>query len=186
MRTSYFEVLMGGLVIVVAIVFAFFAVNSSRWQGSGAEQMLYARFERIDGLAKGTDVRVSGVKIGAITDFTLDPQTFFAIVTMRLDASLSFPTDTVAEIASEGLLGGKYLSLIPGVSSKMLAPGATIARTQAALNFESLISKFLMSTSRQPAAAAQPSTVPTSAPDVSSSAPLPVAAATATAAVANP
>jgi phospholipid/cholesterol/gamma-HCH transport system substrate-binding protein len=157
MRTSVFEVFVGAVVIMVALVFLVFAYNSSRWQGSGAGVPLLARFERIDGLFKGTDVRVSGVKVGTITGFHLDAKTYMAHVEMQIDAQVNLPIDTIAEIASEGILGAKYLALIPGVSPKMLLPGAMITRTQSAMNFESLIGKFLLNSKAGPQTVPAPS-----------------------------
>ena len=53
-----------------------------------------------------------------MTDSRIDPKTFGAELTMRVDRTLKLPTDTSAEVTSEGLLGGKYVSLVPGGGGK--------------------------------------------------------------------
>ena len=64
---------------------------------------------------------------------------------MRVEAGLRLPEDTSAEITSEGLLGGKYISLVPGGSEKMLGNGGRITETQGSVSLESLLGKFIFS-----------------------------------------
>ncbi len=124
---SIAEVAAGAVVLLVAAGFLAYAVLHSGRGGGGAEGMrLTARFDRIDGLANGADVRIAGVKVGSVTDSRIDPATFGAEVTLRVDRTLRLPSDTSAEITSEGLLGGKYVSLVPGGAERPLADGGRI------------------------------------------------------------
>lgn len=143
---SITEVAAGGVVLLVAAVFLVFAVTNSGRSGiSGPSQTLTARFDRIDGLAPGADVRIAGVKVGSVVDQRIDPQTFLAVLTLRIDGSLRIPSDSSAEIASEGLLGGKFVSIVPGGSERMLASGGQITITQSAISLESLLGRFIFS-----------------------------------------
>ena len=58
---------------------------------------------------------------------------------------LQLPKDSSAEITSDGLLGGKYVSLSPGGDSAMLKPGQTITITQSSVSLEQLLGKFIFS-----------------------------------------
>ena len=60
---------------------------------------------------------------------------------------MKLPDDSSAEITSEGLLGGNYLSLAPGGDEKMLPPGGRVTITQSAVNIEHLLGKFIFSMS---------------------------------------
>jgi phospholipid/cholesterol/gamma-HCH transport system substrate-binding protein len=143
---SIAEVAAGAVVLAVAAVFLVFAVtNSGRGGVSGPGLTLSARFDRIDGLAPGADVRIAGVKVGSVVDQRIDPQTFLAVLTLRIDGSLRIPSDSSAEIASEGLLGGKYVSIVPGGADRLLQNGGQITITQSAISLESLLGRFIFS-----------------------------------------
>jgi phospholipid/cholesterol/gamma-HCH transport system substrate-binding protein len=88
-------------------------------------------------------------------DQRIDPQTFLAVLTMRIDGSLRLPSDTSAEIASEGLLGGRFVALVPGGSDRILADGGQITLTQSAISLESLLGRFLFSSGTGQAAEGQ-------------------------------
>ncbi len=159
---SLAEVATGGVVLLVAVVFLAYAVlHSGRGTASADGMTLTARFDKIDGISNGADVRIAGVKVGSVTDSRIDPQSFGAMLTMRVDRSLRLPDDTSAEITSEGLLGGKYVSLVPGGSEKLLADGSRITETQGSVSLESLLGRFIfsvtqMNSQNQEGAQAQP------------------------------
>lgn len=144
MRRNLIETILGGVVLVVAALFLVFAYTSTGIHAvTGYE--LFAKFDRIDGLHNGGDVRMSGIKIGTVTNQSIDPETYLAIVRFSVDPSIKLPLDSAAEIVSDGLLGGKYLSLVPGAEEKMIKAGGEVKFTQSPLNLESLISKFMFS-----------------------------------------
>jgi phospholipid/cholesterol/gamma-HCH transport system substrate-binding protein len=143
-RHNVAEVLAGAVVLVVAGGFLAFAVaHSGKVSSSGYD--LKARFDHIDGLSVGGDVRLAGVKIGSVTNEQLDPKTYLAMVTMTVRDGVELPKDTSASIDSDSLLGGKYISLSPGGDIAMLKPGETITITQSAISLEQLLGKFIFS-----------------------------------------
>ncbi len=144
MRRNLVETILGGVVLVVAALFLSFAYSSTGIQAvSGYE--LFAKFDRIDGLKDGGDVRLSGIKVGTVIGQSIDPETYLAVVRLSVDPSIRLPLDSAAEIVSDGLLGGKYMSLVPGADEKMIKPGGEIKFTQSPMNLESLISQFMFS-----------------------------------------
>ena len=143
---SLAEVATGAVVLAVAAGFLFYAVTHSGRGSVNADGLrLTARFDRIDGLSNGADVRIAGVKVGTVTDSRIDRKTFGAELTLRIDRSLQLPTDTSAEITSEGLLGGKYVSLVPGGSEEFLPDNGRITETQGSVSLESLLGRFIFS-----------------------------------------
>src|SRR5262249_37452640 len=166
MRGNVIETVMGAVVLVVAALFLFFAYNTSQMR-SVAGYQLSADFERIDGIHDGSDVRISGIKVGSVLGTTLDPKTFLATVRMSVQPSVKLPDDTVAEIVSSGLLGDKYMSLVPGGSEKDLPPGGKIKFTQSSVSIEHLIGQMIFSSpSKKPGEgeASSGSTPPGTAP----------------------
>jgi phospholipid/cholesterol/gamma-HCH transport system substrate-binding protein len=143
---SLAEAATGAVILAVALLFLGYAVlNSGRGTVNGNGLRLTARFDRIDGLSNGADVRIAGVRVGTVTDARIDPQTFSAELTLRVDSGLRLPDDTSAEVTSEGLLGGRYVSLVPGGSDKVLADGGRITQTQGSVSLESLLGRFIFS-----------------------------------------
>jgi phospholipid/cholesterol/gamma-HCH transport system substrate-binding protein len=144
MRRNVIETVLGGVVLLVAALFLVFAYsNASLRTVSGYE--LIAKFDRVDGLNQGSDVKVSGIKVGTITGQDIDPQSYLAIVHFSVDPRIKLPVDSAAEVVSEGLLGSKYLSLVPGADSKTLQAGQEVRFTQSPMNLESLIGQLIFS-----------------------------------------
>ncbi|HEV2337114.1 MAG TPA: outer membrane lipid asymmetry maintenance protein MlaD [Stellaceae bacterium] len=144
MRGNVIETVMGAVVILVAALFLVFAYNTSQLRAVSGYQVS-ADFARIDGIRQGSDVRISGIKIGSVVAENLDPKTFLADVRMTIDPAIKLPEDTVAEIISSGLLGDKYMSLVPGGSDKVIPPGGKITYTQSSVSLENLIGQMMFS-----------------------------------------
>lgn len=144
MGRNLVETLMGAVVLGVAIVFLVFAYS----RGGLATVDGYAligKFDRIDGLTEGSDVRMSGIKIGTVTKQTLDPKTYLAVLTLNVRPEVKLPSDSSARIASDGLLGEKYLSITPGGEDVMLPAGGEIQHTQGSVDIVSLVGRMLFS-----------------------------------------
>jgi phospholipid/cholesterol/gamma-HCH transport system substrate-binding protein len=144
MKRNMVETLMGAVVLVVAGMFLFLAYSVANLSASTGYDVT-ARFNRIGGVKVGSDVRVSGISVGSVTDMALDPSTFQAVVTMTLGEEYSFTDDTTAAIASEGLLGGNYIELVPGGSPDIIEPGGSIEYTQDSVDIVQLLGRFIFS-----------------------------------------
>ncbi len=161
MTRNPLETLLGAIVLLVAIGFMTFAYRSSQINQSDGYE-LTAKFNRVDGLERGADVRISGIKVGTVVDQSLDPETFQAEVRFSLPDNIHLPLDSSAAVVSNGLLGSKYLSLVPGGDVDMLKPGGEVTLTQSSINLEDLIGHFIFSqsgsgqTQGQPAGAQAP------------------------------
>lgn len=146
MRRNIIEALVGAIVLVIAGFF-FLTAYSSNQKNVRDGYTLYAQFDRIDGLNVGSDIKMSGVKVGVISKLGINPKTYQAKVELTLQSQIHLPKDSSAEISSESLLGGKYIAIVPGGSELFLKPNEEIVYTQSSVSFESLISKFLFSQS---------------------------------------
>jgi phospholipid/cholesterol/gamma-HCH transport system substrate-binding protein len=144
MHSNMIEAVMGAIVLIIASFFLIFAYTSSKG-GVYTGYPLVANFDRVDGLAVGNDVRISGIKVGSVLSIEIDPKTFLAHAVLSVRDGINLPTDTVAEIVSESLMGGKYIALVPGGDEKFLKPEEEIIYTQSSVSFEALIGKYLFS-----------------------------------------
>lgn len=145
MSRHILETIVGAIVLIVAIYFF-----SSAYQKSGVNvgETYYpvkATFNDVTGIGIGSDVRIGGVKIGAVEALSLDKQTYQAVLTMSIEEDIKLPQDSSAAIIGESLLGGKFVSLSPGGSDTMLKAGGMIEYTQSSVSLEQLLGKFIFS-----------------------------------------
>lgn len=159
-KENVIEALVGLVVVLVAVWFVTSAYARTSG-GAGAGYLLGARFPNSTGVSVGTDVRVSGIKIGSVASQRLDPKTYQAVLQLRIADAVRFPTDSSAAITSEGILGGSYISLSPGGDTTMLKAGDEIADTQGAQDLMALMGSFV---NRSGSTAAKPATPAPAAP----------------------
>jgi phospholipid/cholesterol/gamma-HCH transport system substrate-binding protein len=161
------EVLLGLLVVAVAIAFLVFAyLRHGSSSVSGYE--VKAQLSKVDGLGIGTDVRISGIKVGTISDLTLNPTNFLVTVHMDINNDVKIPVDSSLAVTSSGLLGSQYIAIQPGGDDKVLPPGGMIDNAQGSIDLLGLISRYIGggSSSSGPSSSpsSSPSPVPTPAP----------------------
>ena len=137
------EALLGLLVVVIAI--GFVALAWQRTGGGNRADALHvtAIFPSAGGVNMGTEVRVAGIKVGAVSSLKLDPQSFEAQVILALDPKIKVPSDSSAAVTSEGLLGSTYIGLNPGGAPTPLKDGDTIVDTQGSMDLMGLIGQFI-------------------------------------------
>lgn len=157
---SITEVLTGAMVLTAAGVFLVYAILHGGRTPQTDGIALTAMFDRVDGLHQGSDVRIGGVKVGSVTDLRIDPRSFQVVLTMRVRRDLGLPSDSSAEVTSEGLLGGKYVSIVPGGADRLLADGGRITETQGSVSLESLLGRFIFSVTQMNSTPATPTPAP--------------------------
>ena len=137
------EIAVGAAVVAVAIGFLAYASSVADLGGGSDGYELTASFRSIEGVSVGTDVRLAGVKIGSVTDISLNPQTFRADTDMTILDGIELPDDSAVVISSEGLLGGNFVEILPGGSPFNLEAGAEIEDTQSSVSLVGLLMKFV-------------------------------------------
>lgn len=143
MRESLTEVIVGAGVLVAAVGFLGYAAQATGYTQSAGDMTLTASFRSIEGVSIGTDVRLAGVKIGSVTSMSLNHQSYRADTVMTLVDDIPIPDDSSAVVASEGLLGGNYIELVPGGSMGNFASGAEIVDTQGAVSLLQLLLTYV-------------------------------------------
>ena len=146
MRMRTVEISVGGFVLAGIIALVFLAVEVSGVNFSDTEQSysVSARFDDIAGLRARAKVSMAGVTIGRVRSIDVDMVWGEAVVTMDiLGDPGNLTTDTSAQILTEGILGARYISLLPGGDEETLGDGDEITDTQGALVLENLIGEFV-------------------------------------------
>ena len=143
MKINFLDAFLGLLVLLVSGIFIFyiyFTIDTKLFKNDKFQ--LHARFDNIDGIVAGSKVKLSGVNIGTVKSISLEPENFYAIISMDFDEEYNFPDDTEASVQLEGLLGGSYISILPGGSDVILLRNQEILYTQGSKSLINLMLKF--------------------------------------------
>jgi len=146
MQTKMVEIWVGVFVAagLAALFMLAMQVSNLTVVGDDKGYTIKARFENVSGLKVRSPVTMAGVRIGRVTAIDFDPQTFQAVVSMRIGAAYDqLPVDTSAAVLTSGLVGEKYVGLDAGGDMDVLKDGGEIKLTQSTLVLEQMIGKFL-------------------------------------------
>ncbi len=100
-----------------------------------------AEFDSIAGLKSGAPVEIAGVEIGEVKGFALNNVS--AVVTLRIMEGVKLRDDDIAAIRTKGIIGDRYIKIIPGGSEKQVNNGGKIGDTESAVEFEEIIGKLI-------------------------------------------
>ncbi|MEI6187202.1 MAG: outer membrane lipid asymmetry maintenance protein MlaD [Alphaproteobacteria bacterium] len=145
MNRNIIEVLVGFLVIAIAVSFLAYTYKVANVKKLGGSYQVIAKFDQVDGIIVGSDVMISGIKVGSVSELTLDTKSYDAFMVIEIGDDIKLPADSSARIVSSGLLGGKYVELQAGADDQLLKNNETIQYTQSSVNLESLLGKFIFS-----------------------------------------
>ena len=148
MKYNLIEITMGFLVLLAAVSFLVFGINTNKLD-SNKEMLISAIFEDSSGLKIGSDVKVSGVNVGRIEDLKLLRESFEAKAIISIDKSINLPEDSSARITSSGLLGNNYIEITPGVSNVTLKESDIIFDTTGLVSFTDLLGKMIFSNNQK-------------------------------------
>ncbi|MFC2163687.1 MlaD family protein [Acidobacteriota bacterium] len=102
--------------------------------------LLYADFETAAGLEKRTVVKMAGVSVGYVKEIKL--KGVRAELALDIDPDVNIYKDSLATMASLGLLGEKYIEIVPGKGPDICQPGDTIGSI-APISFDQLGSMMM-------------------------------------------
>ena len=142
MRKRPVETIMGIVVLVIAAFFVFFAYKVSDLQVVKGYE-LSAKFLKVGGLNTGADVMINGIKVGTVIGQKLDNENFDAVVKLSIAPDIKLPKDSSAVIASNGLMGNKFIKIEPGTSKEILQNGDEIENTKDFKTIEDLVGEVI-------------------------------------------
>ncbi len=146
MRNKIIEIAAGLFMILglVGLSLLAFKVSGLTSLHEEAYYKVSANFDEIGNLKVRAPVLISGVKVGRVTDISLDQNTFRAKVLMHINKEFfQIPIDSSASILTQGLLGSNYIGITPGFETNTLKAGGLIETTHSALILENLLGQLL-------------------------------------------
>lgn len=144
MKKATTEISVGVFVLIGLLCVGYLTIKLGQMELLGDDYYLVnARFDNVSGLRAGAQVEMAGVRIGQVDSITLDRETLFAVVGLKIQNSIQLSDDVIASVKTSGIIGDKYIKIIAGGSDDMLKPGDMITDTESAVDIEELISKYV-------------------------------------------
>jgi phospholipid/cholesterol/gamma-HCH transport system substrate-binding protein len=138
------QLVTGFFVLLGILAFTYTAVSIGGVRfGSQPGYTLHARFTSISGLQSGAIVEAAGVRIGTVSKIEFDPEAYEAIVSLRINADIPVQEDAIAAIRTQGIIGEKFVRIIPGGFDELLQDGDELYQTESAVSLEELVSKYI-------------------------------------------
>jgi phospholipid/cholesterol/gamma-HCH transport system substrate-binding protein len=155
------ETVFGAIVLGVIGILVYLTFTATDFKSSEGTELV-AKFQSVDGLVIGGDVRIGGVKVGTVVGQEIDPKDFKAIVTMRIRPDIKLAKNTQVRIGNDGLLGGNYVKLEPGNGKAMATTGTVLTRTKDVISLGDLLVRVLtlVTEDPKPATATTPNLTP--------------------------
>ncbi|WP_372788117.1 MlaD family protein [Paraconexibacter sp.] len=120
----------------IAFVGAVLYVGLTSYNGVPGRQYgtVYAEVPGVGNLIRHDPVRIAGVRVGQVEQIGLTERGRPRI-RLQIEPNTDIPSDTGVAVRANGLLGARYVQLVPGTSATPLADGGTITADRDALSF---------------------------------------------------
>tara|TARA_B100001564_G_C20582572_1_gene643887 strand:+ start:663 stop:1103 length:441 start_codon:yes stop_codon:yes gene_type:complete len=100
-----------------------------------------AKFNKIDGVNVGTDVVISGIKVGHVRNISINDN--FPQIFMSIDKDIKITDDSSVSIQTDGLFGKKFLIIEIGGSENYLKNGDNFSFAEDSIVIEELLQKII-------------------------------------------
>ncbi len=143
MKKFNIELAVGFFVLIGIIALGYLSVKLGRMEivGKGG-YTVYAEFEQTGGIRPGSSVEIAGVEVGKVQSVELN-EDYMAVVKMVIDRDVKLQEDSIASVKTKGLIGEKYIQILPGASERLIADGGKIRETESAVDYEEILSKYI-------------------------------------------
>ncbi len=144
MRKLNTDIIVGLFLVTGFLCFVWLSLRLGEFSFLAARNsyVLSAAFDNVSGLKKGAVVEIAGVRIGSVERISLRDDDR-AEVALRIDMGVKIGDDAIASIRTKGIIGDKYVRIIPGGSEDYLGDGDRITDTESAVDLEELVSKYI-------------------------------------------
>ncbi len=134
------EAKVGVFVVIGMIILGYMSMKVGKFTfGRAAGYDVKVYFDSVSGLAEDVQVEVAGVEVGRVREISLENGK--ALVVLRINSNVMLTKDVKAVIRTKGILGDRYVELIPGSSAApLIQDGGKIVYTVPTTDMDSLIS----------------------------------------------
>jgi phospholipid/cholesterol/gamma-HCH transport system substrate-binding protein len=143
MKRENLEIAVGIFVLIGIIALGYLSFKLGKIDFlSGGYYTLYAEFDKVGGIKKGSVVEIGGVPVGSVEKVTLNNK-YQAVVELKILSSIKLPEDSIASVRTKGLIGEKYIQITPGGSDQYIAQNGKIRETESSIDIEEVLSKYV-------------------------------------------
>jgi phospholipid/cholesterol/gamma-HCH transport system substrate-binding protein len=147
---STFEILIGGVVLLVAFLFFLLVLNVSKTTTKSKDgYSVIAEFHNAEGIVVGSSIKIGGVKVGNVIEMRLNKENYNATLVLDIENNVNIPVDSIFKISSSGLMGDKYVNVKIGADEVFLKKDSVVEYTESAMDLEDLISRFALGNSNK-------------------------------------
>jgi len=136
------EIKVGLFVLAGIIILAYMSVKVGKFEIGGKKGYeIVAYFDSASGLNIDVPVEIAGIEVGRIKNIALEGVK--AKVTMRIKPDISVPSDSKAFIRTKGVMGDKFIEIIPGRPEfPSLKSGERIVNTYTPTDIDQLLNRL--------------------------------------------
>ena len=137
------EIIVGLFVLIGVACLGYLAIKLGKLEVFGATgYTVTADFPSVAGLKAGDPVEIAGVKVGRVDALGLSEDERARLL-LRLNDEVKLQEDVIASVRARGLIGDKFVLLMPGASEKIIPPGGKIRETESPPDIPDLIGKIV-------------------------------------------
>ena len=138
-----FEFIIGLLILIITLISFFYFSLKIDYFDNSKKINLNSNFFDIGDLTVGADVKTKGVKIGEVTEISLDGDSYMAIVKSSLKYDLKIPLDSEFKIANNGFIGSPYIEVSMGINEQYYQNNDLTENNVDAVSLEEIINNFI-------------------------------------------
>ena len=138
-----FEFIIGLLILIITLISFFYFSLKIDYFDNSKKINLNSNFFDIGDLTVGADVKTNGVKIGEVTEISLDGDSYMAIVKSSLNYDLKIPLDSEFKIANNGFIGSPYIEVTMGINEQYYQNNDLTENNVDAVSLEEIINSFI-------------------------------------------
>ena len=101
-----------------------------------------ATFNKVDGVSVGTDVVISGIKVGQVNQVFIKDN--YPQISMNINKNLKISDDSSVSIQTDGLFGKKFLLIEIGGNDVYLKSGEKFSFSEDSIVIEELLGKIIL------------------------------------------
>ena len=102
----------------------------------------FATFNKIDGVSVGTDVVISGIKVGEVKEIFIKNN--YPQISMNVIKNLEISDDSSVSIQTDGLFGKKFVLIEIGGDNVYLKNGEKFSFSEDSIVIEELLGKIIL------------------------------------------
>ncbi len=116
-----------GLLAIAAIILFIFGYSFLKGQNLlSSDRTFYAVYDDVGGLSPSSPVHINGLQVGKVSNISFNNESGQLLVTMTISNKFNFPKNSMAKITSNGIIGGKFLSIVLADDGPIAESGDTL------------------------------------------------------------